>query len=165
MAELEDEKVLLNKTSFDWKDLLNETIEMYSTTVGTKGGTISLKVPEESLIWQGDTLHMKNAIGNIIDNSIKYNVMAPVVCIGVKTEAGKVAITITDNGIGIDKEHQRLLFDKFYRVPTGNIHDVKGLGIGLNYVSLILKAHGGEVSCTSDLGKGSIFTLTFPYQS
>ena len=99
---------------------------------------------------------------NLVDNAVKYCKVAPIIHIAVKGEKDGFRIDIQDNGIGIKKEDLRLIFDKFYRVPTGNIHDVKGFGLGLYYVKLILEAHRGRIDAKSTPEKGTIFSLWLP---
>ena len=111
----------------------------------------------------GDNLHITNVIYNLIDNAVKYAEGPPVVILTTQNEPGGITISFQDNGIGISKENQKKIFDKLYRVPTGNIHNVKGFGLGLSYVKGVVEKHGGHVSVSSELKKGSTFTLYLPY--
>ena len=95
-------------------------------------------------------------------NAIKYGIESPEIVVGTSSTKKEFILQIKDNGVGISKEHQKLIFDKFYRVPTGNIHNVKGFGIGLHYVRLIVEAHGGFIRLESEPGQGSTFTITLP---
>ena len=104
---------------------------------------------------------MKNCIRNLIDNALKYNTGIPHIRIALKV-SNQIEIIFEDNGIGISKSDQKLLFQKFYRVNTGNIHNVKGFGLGLSYIRLIVKAHGGNIYCESDLGNGTKFVIYLP---
>src|SRR5690606_8372429 len=92
-------------------------------------------------------------------NAIKYSGEQPVINIQMRETDKLISIAIKDNGEGISPEYQKMLFNKFYRVPKGNVHNVKGFGLGLNYVNIIVKAHGGEVVCSSKAGEGSTFTI------
>jgi len=163
MAHAERGHLQLKKEQFAWQDLLLDEVDSILHVTQSRKKRIDLHIPDEPIYFLGDILHLKNTIGNLIDNAIKYCNECPEIDITLASIGQNVRITIADNGIGIDKQHQKLLFRKFYRVPTGNIHNVKGFGLGLNYVRLITKAHGGTVVCESNLGKGSIFTLTFPH--
>jgi two-component system phosphate regulon sensor histidine kinase PhoR len=98
-------------------------------------------------------------IYNLIDNAVKYTEESPRILIHTSSSAGWLRIDITDNGIGISKVNQKMIFEKFYRVPTGNLHSVRGYGLGLFYVKTIIKAHGGKIKLESEPGKGSTFTL------
>jgi len=112
----------------------------------------------------GDTLHITNVIYNLIDNAIKYSVGKPIVEIYTRDEENGIAIAFKDNGIGISKENQKKVFDKLYRVPTGNVHNVKGFGLGLSYVKGVVEKHGGRAEVVSELKKGSTFIIHLPYK-
>lgn len=106
-----------------------------------------------------DEFHLSNVFKNLIENGVKYNEHKPSIAIFTENRNGSILLSIKDNGIGISKEHQTKIFDTFYRVPTGNIHNVKGNGVGLSYVNKMVHAHNGEISVKSKLGEGSIFTI------
>jgi two-component system phosphate regulon sensor histidine kinase PhoR len=97
-----------------------------------------------------------------LDNANKYSPDSPKINVETKKQGDKVVVQIKDNGLGLSKEAQKHIFDKFYRVHTGNRHDVKGFGLGLSYVKAMMDAHHGSVSVESELGKGSTFFLSFP---
>jgi two-component system, OmpR family, phosphate regulon sensor histidine kinase PhoR len=99
---------------------------------------------------------------NLVDNAVKYCKLSPEIQMSVQAEKEGYRIEIQDNGIGIRKEDQKLIFDKFYRVPTGNIHDVKGFGLGLYYVKLIVDAHHGKIEVRSNPDKGTTFSIWLP---
>ena len=117
---------------------------------------------DEHLTVFADRLHLKNVISNVLDNAIKYCTKNPIITISATETDENIVICITDNGIGISKENLKNIFNKFYRIPTGNLHDVKGFGLGLNYVKLICKSHGGDIKVTSELDKGSEFCIFIP---
>lgn len=162
MAHAERGEIQLRKESFVWQELIREVAKSFEHMLDKSMAHLHLHLPEEPLNYVGDKLHIKNAIGNLIDNALKYAVKNPVIDIYLKDTGKHIKVEVMDNGIGIDKVHQKLLFKNFYRVPTGNVHDVKGFGLGLNYVQIIMKTHGGQVTCSSKLNKGSTFTLDFP---
>lgn len=129
-----------------------------------RNGNITTHLDASHDIIEGDQLHITNLIYNLIDNAIKYCEEKPLVEIFTRDEINGIAISFRDNGIGISKENQRKIFDKLYRVPTGNIHNVKGFGLGLSYVKGVVEKHGGTVEVESELKKGSTFTIHLPYK-
>ncbi len=165
MAHAEKGEIQLRSQQIVWQDLMKEVGTSFEHLLTKKNAALHLHLPETPIVSAGDQLHLKNAIGNLIDNALKYASENPVIDIHLKENNKQIRIDVTDNGIGIDKVHQKMLFKRFYRVPTGNIHDVKGFGLGLNYVKIIARAHGGEVICNSKPGKGSTFSLIFPKKS
>jgi two-component system phosphate regulon sensor histidine kinase PhoR len=106
-----------------------------------------------------DRIHFGNVIYNLLDNALKYCDVAPIVNIRLVKSANGFQLFVKDNGIGIKKDEQKRIFEKLYRVPTGDIHNVKGFGLGLNYVDSIVKLHGGEISVESAANKGSTFKI------
>lgn len=117
---------------------------------------------EDDLVIHADRFHFGNVISNLIDNAIKYSGDGVNIAIRAKTTSGGVEISVKDNGIGIAPDKQKHIFDKFYRVPTGDIHDVKGYGLGLYYAKTMVEKHGGTISVSSTLGKGSEFRIFIP---
>lgn len=163
MAKSNKEGIKLNIDHVVLKDMFDEIIERkYKPLLRSRGGDITVSMDTESTEMYVDKLHFKNVISNLLDNAIKYCDRTPCIAIQTQETAQGVTIVIRDNGIGIDKKDLKNIFDKFYRVPTGNLHKVKGFGLGLNYVKLICKLHGGEIKVNSELGIGSEFTIFIP---
>lgn len=162
MAHAEKGEIQLRSQNIVWQELIQETVSSFEHMLLRKNAALQLHMPEQAVSSTGDKLHLKNAISNLIDNALKYTQEHPVIDIYLKENNKQIRVDVSDNGIGIDKTHQKMLFRRFYRVPTGNVHDVKGFGLGLNYVRIIAKAHGGFVQCNSKPGKGSTFSLIFP---
>ncbi len=143
----------------DLKELLTEVTDSFCPQMEKDGVVINLN-SEEGIKVRGNYNLFFNAIVNLIDNGIKYNEGAPIIDIHARKEGGKVMMEVKDNGIGIKPEHQDLVFEKFYRVPTGDQHDVKGFGLGLSYVKMILEQMGGAIKVKSSIGKGTSFLIT-----
>jgi two-component system phosphate regulon sensor histidine kinase PhoR len=162
MAHSEKGDIPLHKVKIEWQELIKEVVRNFETILSNKDARLNLFLPEQPIWYEGDKLHLRNVLSNLLDNAIKYSLENPVIEIHLAQIKNEIEITVSDKGIGISKEHQKMLFRRFYRVPTGNVHNVKGFGLGLNYVELITKAHGGKVFCNSNLGEGSAFHLTFP---
>lgn len=123
---------------------------------------VELRLEAEKRTVMGDRVHLTNAVFNLLDNAVKYGRPGTPIEIRTSQRGNELLLSVKDEGIGIRKEDQRHVFERFYRVHTGNVHDVKGFGLGLHYVQQIALAHGGGVSVSSEPGKGSVFTLSLP---
>ncbi|MEM6378254.1 MAG: ATP-binding protein, partial [Bacteroidota bacterium] len=126
------------------------------------GGKIKLDLPSEEIFIQADRFHFLNVLSNLLDNALKYRKQIPLVDLKVSSLDKQIQIQLRDNGIGISKEHQQAVFQKFYRVPTGNIHNVKGFGIGLFYVKKICEAHQWQLDLRSEIDQFTEFTIIIP---
>ena len=162
VAKLDKDQVVLNKELFDVHELLEEVKENFELHHLEKGGNITLVLAATQYEIQADPVHITNVIYNLLDNACKYCETSPQIEIKTKNDRGGISIEIVDNGIGIKRENLKSIFEKFYRVPTGNLHDVKGFGLGLYYVKLIVDAHNGKIEVKSNFGKGTQFTLFIP---
>ena len=127
-----------------------------------KGGSIGIELKAQNFTVVGDNVHLTNVVINLIDNAIKYCLEPPEIIVNTINQNNKLLIRVKDNGIGISKSNKKKIFEKLYRVPTGNIHNFKGFGLGLSYVKAIVDEHEGDVSVDSELGKGSTFTVRLP---
>lgn len=161
-AALEKGDFKLKIEPIDLSELLQSTIDHISLQVEKKGGKIELKDNLKNPILEGDAFHLTHIFNNLLDNANKYSSESPKVSVEAKEDGDQILVIIKDNGIGMSKEAQKKIFDKFYRVPTGNVHDVKGFGLGLSYVKTMLEAHHGGIFVQSELGKGSTFTINLP---
>jgi len=159
MARLETEDLGLKRENQDLHKLLSEAVA--NNSVASKA-VINLKLEAKQATLLCDKLHIINVIFNLFDNAIKYNLNKPILDVRTYNIAGHVVFEVRDNGIGITAEDQKKIFQRFYRVPTGNLHDVKGFGLGLSYVKLIVETHKGKISIYSELGNGSCFTIILP---
>ncbi len=162
VAKLDREKLTLKKESCSIHDLILEAKESFDINQTDMGGEIELLLDAQRETLMMDEVHITNVIYNLLDNAVKYCNTVPHIDIRTWDDGQFFYLTITDNGIGIKREDLKMIFDKFYRVPTGNLHDVKGFGLGLYYVKLIVEEHGGTIQVKSQLGKGTTFSLKFP---
>ena len=149
----------MKKERVDLHDLIINSARSVEATLKEKRGKIVTKLEARNSQVIADPLHLTNVLYNLLDNAIKYCDRIPLVEIITRNEQQSVSLTIKDNGIGIADDHIKKIFHKFYRVPTGNVHDVKGFGLGLNYVQTVVQAHGGNISLKSSTGQGTIFKL------
>ena len=162
MAQTEKADVGLKKEQQDIHELIKEAVDNHKVALSSKRGEVGLALNATNSHILADKLHFTNVIGNLLDNAIKYCEKEPRISINTSNSQTSIQIEISDNGIGISPENQKKIFARFYRVPTGNRHDVKGFGLGLNYVKLIVEAHKGKISVQSKPGNGSIFTIVLP---
>ncbi|NND77743.1 MAG: HAMP domain-containing histidine kinase [Flavobacteriales bacterium] len=162
MATLDTETISLKKEDIDMHELIQNSARTASVSLNEKNGSLDLELKAKGHTVHGDLVHVTNIVYNLIDNAIKYSKDSPKIKIETTDQAGNFLFKISDNGIGVAKENLKFLFEKFYRVPTGNVHDVKGFGLGLFYVKKITEAHGGEIFVESELNKGSTFTVLLP---
>jgi two-component system, OmpR family, phosphate regulon sensor histidine kinase PhoR len=143
-------------------EVVGNVIETYSVQLKSKNGKVELHKPDSDLFVKGNIDSFHIAIGNLLDNAIKYNTGSPEIIITLKSIDKLNIIDISDNGIGIPREYQLQIFDKYFRVPTGDIHNSNGFGLGLYYVNDIIKGMGGRIKVSSSQGKGTRFTIEIP---
>jgi two-component system phosphate regulon sensor histidine kinase PhoR len=160
---------LIDKSDFNLKpepmdvhDLIRGAVKNFGLQLTEKSGKIDLLLNADNPMINGDKEHLYNIICNLIDNAVKYNETEPVIEISTEIRGNNFYIRVKDNGIGMTKEEEEKIFDRFYRVSSGDIHNVKGFGLGLSYVKAILLSMGGEIKVSSQPGKGSTFTLSLP---
>ena len=163
VATLEREDYRLKLKSFDVHKLLNDTVRNFEVTVSQRNGKIFSRLNAASSSILADKGHFNNVVITILDNANKYSVNEPDITLSTRSNSKGITISIEDKGIGMASEHQANIFKKFHRISTGNVHNVKGFGIGLFYVKTVVEAHGGKVSVKSELGKGSRFEVFFPF--
>jgi len=162
MARLEKRDAGLKKEKLDLHELIHEVVKNTSVALQEKKGEVSLELNAQSSWIDADRLHFTNVLFNLIDNAIKYNKNTPSLVISTGNVNDQIFVEVRDNGIGISPENQKKIFHQFYRVRTGNLHDVKGFGLGLNYVKVMTELHKGKISVISKLGEGSIFKIILP---
>ena len=161
-AILDKGQVKLNEEPINLLDVLNRVKDNFSLKISQLGGEIKIENDLPELIFEGDNQHMTNVFQNLIDNAIKYSSEIPKITISTLKTINNYIVTVTDNGIGISRENLDKIFEKLYRVPTGDLHNVKGFGLGLNYVKSIVELHGGNITVKSTKDKGSSFIITLP---
>jgi len=164
-AQMEKEEIILKKKEVDIHTLIQHVADNINPIIHTNQGTLLLNLDAGPSLLLLDEVHISNVIHNLLDNAIKYSPNQLHVEIQTESQEGQFLIKIKDQGIGMEKSVFESVFEPFYRVPTGNIHNVKGFGLGLSYVKKIVDAHGGKVKVESILGAGSIFIITLPYGS
>ena len=157
-----EEDISQNSEDVEIGEELDMIVESMRLKVQEKGGRISLKLPNEKAFLHVNRMHLQNAILNLIENAVKYTSDELDIQVELKTELSHVEISIADNGIGISSEDQKRVFDKFFRVHTGNVHDVKGYGLGLTYTKSVIEQFGGSIGLESKVGEGSTFFVKIP---
>jgi two-component system phosphate regulon sensor histidine kinase PhoR len=162
---LDRQEQQLNLTSIHAHNIIQEAMENFQLQLDGKGGRAELQLNAKNDLINADEVHFTNLISNLIDNAVKYSKENLLIKITTHSTAKSLVIRIEDNGIGMTKETQRRIFEKFYRAHTGNLHNVKGFGLGLSYVKTIVEAHQGKIKVDSVVGKGTTFTLEFPLKA
>ena len=157
-------KLTMDSEAIDLVELLQKVTSTFEPIIQSKNGKLSVELDEDELMIQGDMNHLENVFHNLLENGLKYSKDIPDIKVFTKRLDGKVLVTISDKGIGIPKNMQKKIFEKFFRVPTGNVHDTKGFGLGLYYVREIIDAHRGKITLESQDGIGSDFTINLPLQ-
>ena len=155
----------LKRSDLDVHEIINQAIQNTQLLIDQRHGNITKQLEATNCLINADKVHLTNIIFNLIDNAIKYTKDSPNILISTKDTLEGIEISVKDNGIGISKENQRKIFDKFYRVPTGNVHNVKGFGLGLSYVLAVVQKHNGTINVESEIGKGSTFKIVMPYKN
>ena len=161
-AVMDRQEIQLTKQPVQVNGLINEILGNYALQLQEKNGVVELQLNARRDLINADPVHFRNLISNLIDNAVKYSKENLVLKISTSNTNRNLIIRFEDNGIGMSKETVRRIFEKFYRAHTGNIHNVKGFGLGLSYVKTIIDAHNGKIKVDSTLGRGSTFTLELP---
>ncbi|MFT4601483.1 MAG: two-component system phosphate regulon sensor histidine kinase PhoR [Arenicella sp.] len=162
-ALIDKGKLKLNLEEVALNKMVNETVNTFQIRFKDNGGDIQIRTLDK-ITWDVDKIHFGNILFNLLDNALKYCKEAPKAIIDLRKTKKGFELAIEDNGIGIEKENQKKIFEKLYRVPTGNVHNVKGFGLGLNYVNAVIDLHEGQIDVVSELGEGSIFKITMNHE-
>jgi len=161
-ALIEKDGLKLKLEELSVNQLIVKVINNMGLMVEKKGGELLMDLKAEVDWVIADRVHLTNVVFNLIDNALKYTVENPIIIISTRNQNDGMIISVSDNGVGISKENRVRIFEKFFRVPTGNVHDVKGFGLGLSYVKSITDMHHGEIHIESEVGKGSTFEIFLP---
>ncbi|MDB5062226.1 MAG: hypothetical protein JWP67_2069, partial [Mucilaginibacter sp.] len=162
IARIEKDDFKLDKKPVDVNEMITIVLDSMDLKLQKCNAVTTLYLDAEHSVIIGDELHFSNVLYNLIDNAIKYSNDAPDITISTINRNGHVSIKVADKGIGMNRDQQAKIFEQFYRIPTGNLHDVKGFGLGLSYVNTIVKRLDGTISVRSEKEKGSEFELKFP---
>ena len=163
MTALERGEMPMQKSEFDFHTLVQDSLNRISIQIENSKGHVETALKAQQSILFADKTHIANAVCNLFDNAIKYSGPNPVLFVSTKNEGSDFVFVLSDKGIGIGKEYQKKVFETYFRVPTGNIHPIKGFGLGLAYVKQIVESHHGSISVQSEIGKGTTFTIRLPH--
>ena len=160
----DQQKATMKMSELDAEDLITGVVNTFALKVEKNGGTIITQLEAEDHIIYADEMHITNVLFNLLDNAVKYkrNDEALRLTIHTWNENDKLYLSLQDNGIGIKKENLKRIFDRFYRVHTGNLHNVKGFGLGLAYVKKVIQDHHGSIRAESEYGAGTKFIIVLP---
>jgi two-component system, OmpR family, phosphate regulon sensor histidine kinase PhoR len=163
-ALMDRQEIQLNKKPLHVHQIIEDVADNFILRLQEKGGDMEIHLDAEHDLIDGDEVHINNLVNNLLDNAVKYSKenVPPHINLSTSSNAKKFIIRIEDNGIGMTRETVRRIFEKFYRAHTGNLHNVKGFGLGLSYVKTVIEGHDGTIKPESTLGKGSIFTIELP---
>ncbi len=164
MALIDKKEFSLKVSDVDMHIVIEQAIENVNLQVQRRGGHITMKLEATDPVIQGDATHLSSVIHNLLDNANKYSPEAPEISVHTRNVQGGLEVIVQDKGIGMTKDARKQIFEKFYRVSTGNLHDVKGFGLGLSYVKAITDAHQGKITVDSEPGKGSSFAIYLPHK-
>ncbi|NOU20006.1 MAG: HAMP domain-containing histidine kinase [Bacteroidales bacterium] len=162
IAIMDKHKAIYSFAIINIHECLYEALNTIEYRVKEQGGQLNISTKAIQNLIYGDSVHLINVFFNLVDNSLKYNINIPEISVSTFNIKQKICIKICDNGIGISTKHQKMLFSKFFRVPTGNVHNVKGFGIGLYYVHKVIHAHKGSIKVKSTPMQGTEFTIVLP---
>lgn len=163
IARLDRKEFEFNFQATDVHHLISEAVEGILLQVENRGGQIEMHLDAKNPVVTTDPAHFTNLVFNLLDNANKYSPEAPLIRVATANSPKGIYLSVEDNGMGMTKAVQNRIFDKFYRLPSGNIHNIKGFGLGLSYVKALLEANGGSIKVSSEPGKGSKFTVFIPF--
>ncbi len=162
-AIIDKGRLKLKIEEVDVHKIIDETVKTLEMQIKKQNAKVNIDTQADNPIILGDAVHLRNVFSNLLDNALKYTLDTPVINIKTTSYSDGILFSITDNGMGISKANQKRVFERLYRVPLGNLHNVKGFGLGLSYVKTIVEMHGGSVSVESELRKGATFYVKLPF--
>jgi two-component system phosphate regulon sensor histidine kinase PhoR len=165
MALIDKKDFNLRIQETDIHEIITRAVNNIRLQAEKKHGEVVAELNASNPVIETDEIHFYNIINNLLDNALKYTTENPLIIVKTEDSGSGVKISVEDNGIGISKEEQHRIFDKFYRVSSGDIHNVKGFGLGLSYVKALVLAFGGSLKLNSEVGKGSTFEIFLPGNS
>jgi two-component system phosphate regulon sensor histidine kinase PhoR len=163
-AVMDKGELKLEIVDINVNEVVDQVLQNMKIQLEQKGGSFITDLQATNTFVQADKIHFTNVVFNLVDNALKYTEKIPVIKVGTRDEAQGIVVFVEDNGIGISKDNQKKIYEKLYRVPTGNIHNVKGFGLGLSYVKAIVDKHNGWIKVKSELNKGSRFEILIPHK-
>lgn len=158
----ENKGITIQREIVDTKKVIDQILDSMRLLFERRQAKISFNAQGDNFTISGETAHITNVIYNLLDNALKYSPENPVIDVTLTESANRVILSIRDQGLGIPTEYKKKIFEKFFRVPTGDVHDIKGYGLGLSYVAGVVKAHDGSIEVESEPGKGSNFIIYWP---
>jgi two-component system phosphate regulon sensor histidine kinase PhoR len=162
MAQYDRKNFEISKELLDIHELIQQSVNNFCLEDNNNAADVVLDLKAKNYNIYADSMHMVNIIKNLVDNAFKYSPKDPKIEVSTYDKDGHLVIVVKDNGIGISEKYQKYVFDRFYRVPTGDVHDVQGSGIGLYYVKTMVEAHSGTINLESEPGVGSKFEVVLP---
>ena len=163
-AVMDKGELKLKIVDINVNEVVDQVLQNMKIQLEQRGGSFITDLQATNTLVEADKIHLTNVVFNLVDNALKYTEKIPVIKVGTRNEAQGIVVFVEDNGIGISKDNQKKIFDKLYRVPTGNVHNVKGFGLGLSYVKAIVDKHNGWIKVKSEPSKGSRFEILIPHK-
>jgi two-component system, OmpR family, phosphate regulon sensor histidine kinase PhoR len=162
---MDRQEIQLNRKPIHVHQVIRAVLDNFNLQLADKNGEAALQLKADNDLIEGDEIHFSNLISNLVDNAVKYSKDNLLIRVSTFNIGKNISIRIEDNGIGMNKETQKRIFEKFYRAHTGNLHNVKGFGLGLSYVKTMVDAHGGKIRVESTIGKGTTFIIEMPLKN
>jgi two-component system phosphate regulon sensor histidine kinase PhoR len=163
IASLDKKEIDFRFENLSLHSIIEKAVDTIEILVQQRNGKVKLNLSASEPVVYGDGEHLFNLVNNLLDNALKYSEGAPEISVETKNQEGGIVMSVEDKGIGMSKSVQSRIFERFYRQTSGNVHDVKGFGLGLNYARAIVEAHKGNITVHSEPGKGSRFDVYLPF--